>query len=132
MALNRVDCPGNGIGCTQIAKPPTGHSVRFAESIYRDGQVVVFPAERRDAEMLHTIVKQLFIDFIRQDQYLLLGGDVCDFLKFLFRINSSGWIARTVNNNHFGARRHCILKFFRRQLPIIFLFGLDEYRVCAG
>ena len=51
MALNGIDRFGDRFGGTEISKTPSGHSIRLAEAVHRDGEIVIFLAQARDAVM---------------------------------------------------------------------------------
>ena len=131
MALQGIDGLGHAFGRGDVTEAPTGHRVGLAEAVHGQGQVVDVLAQRRDADVLRVVVDELFVNFVGKNQDVLVERDVGQAGQFVFRIDGAGRIARRIDDDHLGLRRHRVAELVRRDLVIILGRGRDEDRFRA-
>ena len=108
----------------RIPKPPSGHGIGFGKSInqYRP---LFHPRHLSNTVMAVSRIGKLCVNFIAQDENILLNADFCDFFQVFLFHNGTCRIIREWKNQHFCFIGDGIQKFFRRQPELIFLLKPD-------
>ena len=132
MALDGIDRFRHRFRRGEIAETPTRHRIGFAEPVDCDREIVGFLRERRDAHVLCAVINELLVNLVGQNINVLFSGDIDNRLHFLARINGTGRIAWTVQDQHLCARRHRVFKIRRAKFPGIALTSWHDHRVAAG
>ena len=79
--------------------------------------------------MLLPIVDELLVNLIGKDDNILVGGHFPDGPEFLLGINRPGGVARGIDDDHLGSRRHGLLELLGGHLPSVLLGGLHDDRL---
>ena len=79
-------------------------------------------------------INQLVINFIGDDEEVVLFGNFCDFLKGFFASDCPCWIIGIADEYHFCFRRYCCFNGFHIRLKIILHVGgdLNWHTACKG
>ena len=112
MTLDRVDHFRENDGGCDVTEAPSGHSVRFAKTVHREGEVVEFLAKGCDRGVFHSIIDKLFVDFVGEDEDFLFEGNFGQSSELVLGINRAGGIPGGVDDDHFGHRAHVLAKEF--------------------
>src|SRR3954468_14743379 len=96
MALDVVDGFGHRFRRGQITETPSRHRVSFAETVDRDGEVVGFLRDRRDADVFRVVIDELLVNLVGENVDVFLRSDLNDACEFLTSVNRAGRIAGTV------------------------------------
>ncbi len=89
MALERVDRLGHAFGRGDVTETPTGHRVGLAEAVDGQGQVVDILAQRRDADVLRSIIDELLVNLVGKNQDVLVERDIGQAREFVLGIDGA-------------------------------------------
>ena len=92
-----------------ITDAPSGHGKGLGESVQKE-RPFLHPRKCGDGVMWQLIVGELAIDFIGQDDEIMLHGEGSNFFEFLQRHDSTGGIRREIQHQHAGLQRDSLLK----------------------
>ena len=132
MALHRVDRFCNRLGSGEVAQTPAGHRIGFAKPVHRNREVVGLGSQRSDADVFGAIISELFVDLVREDEDIFLGGDFGDRAELLPGVDRSGRITGAVDDDHLRAGSHRVFKILSGDLPLVLFLRLDDDRDPSG
>src|SRR4029079_19020317 len=87
--------------CGDVTQSKSRHRVRLAEREKRDG-ALVHAGQRRRADMLRAVEKNVLVRFVRQEPELALAAYAGDGLDVLARQDAAGRVVRRVDVNGAG------------------------------
>ncbi len=87
-------------GGTGVPDPEACHCERFGESVQENGSFA-HPWERGDGDVFRVVVRELGVDFVGEDDEVVLDAERGDAFEFLAGLGGTGRIAREVH--HQGA-----------------------------
>ena len=79
--------------------------------------------------MLGITIDKMFVNFIGEDDDVLIKGDVTEGAKLVCSVDRSSGITWGVEDDHLGAAGHVFLELLRSNLPVVFRGGLNKNRL---
>ncbi len=108
-----------------VAKTPAGHGEGLAEAVQQDG-ALAHPGILDDALVLTSVVKQLAVDLVGEDDQVVLHGQRGDFFQLRFRHDAAGGIRGEVHRQDLGLRRDGLFHILGHEGEFVFLTCLHD------
>ena len=132
VVLNELDVLSDVLGSGGVTEAPAGHGVALGEAVDGDGDVVELRAEGSHGDVLLTIIDEVLVNFIRDDEDVLFQRDLADGEQLLLGVDGTRGVVRGGEDDHLGARGHGCLELLSGNLPAVFGFRLHEYGGAAA
>ena len=132
VALDGVDCLGNRFRRGGKSNAPTSHRIRLGQPVDYDGVIQMRLRKAGNADVLGSVIDQLFVNLVAHDQYPAFDTDVAQGFEFLAGIKRAGRVARRIKNEQSGALGDGCPQLIRCDFEIGLVCGLYDDRSCLG
>ena len=122
---------GDEVGVAErIADAPARHGVGLGEAV-QENRALLHAGQRGKRRVLHAAVGEVAVDFIGDDDEVVLFSEGGDLLKVVLRHDGARRVVRVADQKRLRALRHVRLEFLGRDAEVVFKLRGDGYGLAS-